>query len=95
MAGPLLVTTSTHPPGKPILATYLHLPDQMAFRPSFVDRDELEIIEARPGAPGLPYVFTLRVTQADPNAPADLDGDGVPDEVPADAAAPQPGEGAA
>ncbi len=71
------------------VSTYMRMLDGSGW----MARPELEIIEARPGAPGLPYVFTLRVTQADPNAPVDADGDGVPDEAPADAA--QPGEGAA
>ena len=61
----------------------------------WMTRPELGIIEARPGAPGLPYVFTLRVTQSDPNAPVDADGDGVPDEAPAGDAAPATGEAAA
>jgi len=61
----------------------------------WMTRPELEIIEARPGATGLPYVFTLRVTQSDPNKPVDTDGDGVPDEVPAGDAATQDGEAAA
>jgi type IV pilus assembly protein PilN len=43
---------------------------------------ELSIIEAREGEPGLPFVFTLSVTLANPNAPVDTDGDGVPDTVP-------------
>jgi type IV pilus assembly protein PilN len=43
---------------------------------------ELSIIEAREGEPGLPFVFTLSVTLANPNAPIDTDGDGVPDTVP-------------
>ena len=43
---------------------------------------ELSIIEARDGVPGLPYAFTLGVQLANPNAPTDLDGDGIPDPVP-------------
>ena len=40
---------------------------------------DLSIIEAKAGDPGLPYVFTLSVLLANPNAPKDLDGDGKPD----------------
>ena len=53
----------------------------------WMSRPELEIIEARPGAPGLPFVFNLRVTQTDPNKTVDTDGDGVPDATPDEAAA--------
>ena len=56
----------------------------------WMSRPELEIIEARPGAPGLPFVFNLRVTQTDPNATVDTDGDGVPDAPAADAETPAP-----
>ena len=52
----------------------------------WMSRPELEIIEARPGAPGLPFVFNLRVIQTDPNKTVDTDGDGVPDAAPADVA---------
>ena len=45
----------------------------------WMTRPELSIIEAQAGDPGLPYAFTLTVMLANPNAPADLDGDGVPD----------------
>jgi type IV pilus assembly protein PilN len=48
---------------------------------------ELSIIEARAGEPGLPFVFNLSVTLANPNAPRDEDGDGIPD-APAAPAAP-------
>jgi type IV pilus assembly protein PilN len=48
----------------------------------WMTRPELSIIEAREGEPGLPFVFTLSVTLANPNAPVDTDGDGVPDTVP-------------
>ena len=61
----------------------------------WMSRPELEIIAARPGAPGLPFVFNLRVTQADPNKPVDTDGDGIPDAAPADAPAPADGGPAA
>ena len=53
----------------------------------WMSRPELEIIEARPGAPGLPFVFNLRVTLTDPNKTVDTDGDGVPDAAPGDVAA--------
>ena len=53
----------------------------------WMSRPELEIIEARPGAPGLPFVFNLRVIQTDPNKTVDTDGDGVPDATPDEAAA--------
>lgn len=43
---------------------------------------ELQVIEARGTDKGLPYEFTLQVTLANPNAPKDEDGDGVPDPVP-------------
>ena len=44
---------------------------------------ELSIIEARGTDKGLPYEFKLQVTLANPNAPKDEDGDGIPDLVPA------------
>ena len=53
----------------------------------WMSRPELEIIEARPGAPGLPFVFNLRVIQTDPNKTVDTDGDGVPDATSGQAAA--------
>jgi type IV pilus assembly protein PilN len=40
---------------------------------------ELSVIEARGDNKGLPYAFNLRVKLANPNAPKDTDGDGVPD----------------
>lgn len=40
---------------------------------------DLAIIEAQAGEPGLPFTFRLSVTLANPNAPRDLDGDGIPD----------------
>jgi type IV pilus assembly protein PilN len=45
----------------------------------WMTKPELSIIEARDGEPGLPYSFTLTVMLANPNAPKDEDGDGVPD----------------
>ena len=53
----------------------------------WMTKPELSIIEAKSGDPGLPYVFTLTVMLANPNAPKDLDGDGVPDAPVAPAAA--------
>ena len=44
---------------------------------------ELSIIEARGTDKGLPYEFKLMVKLANPNAPKDEDGDGIPDPVPA------------
>jgi len=40
---------------------------------------DLSIIEAKGGDKGLPYMFKLKVKLANPNAPKDEDGDGVPD----------------
>ncbi|GAB3748723.1 PilN domain-containing protein [Lysobacter olei] len=40
---------------------------------------ELSIIEAKGTDKGLPYMFSLQVKLANPNAPKDEDGDGVPD----------------
>lgn len=40
---------------------------------------DLSIIEAKGADKGLPYVFKLQVKLANPNAPKDEDGDGVPD----------------
>jgi type IV pilus assembly protein PilN len=40
---------------------------------------DLSVIEAKGDNTGLPYVFTLKVKLANPNAPKDTDGDGVPD----------------
>ena len=55
----------------------------------WMTKPELSVIEAKAGDPGLPYTFTLTVMLANPNAPKDLDGDGVPDApvAPAPAAA--------
>ena len=56
---------------------------------------QLSIIEAKGEDKGLPYEFSLQVKLADPNAPRDTDGDGVPDSVPApEAVAPAPADGA-
>ena len=47
----------------------------------WMTKPELSIIEAKDGGdPGLPYAYTLTVTLANPNAPKDSDGDGVPDQ---------------
>ncbi|HEY4560517.1 MAG TPA: PilN domain-containing protein, partial [Lysobacter sp.] len=55
---------------------------------------QLSIIEAKGEDKGLPYEFSLQVKLADPNAPRDTDGDGVPDSVPApEAAAPAAADG--
>ncbi|GAA4859894.1 PilN domain-containing protein [Luteimonas vadosa] len=56
----------------------------------WMTKPDLSIIEARDGIAGLPYTFTLAVQLANPNAPKDEDGDGVPDET-APAAEPAPG----
>jgi type IV pilus assembly protein PilN len=45
----------------------------------WMTKPELSIIEAKAGDSGLPYAFTLTVMLANPNAPKDEDGDGVPD----------------
>lgn len=47
---------------------------------------DLSIIEARGADKGLPYQFKLQVKLANPNAPKDEDGDGVPDAPAAPAA---------
>jgi type IV pilus assembly protein PilN len=54
---------------------------------------ELSVIEARGGNKGLPYEFDLLVKLANPNAPVDTNGDGVPD-APAPVAAPVASTGA-
>ncbi len=46
---------------------------------------DLSVIEAKGDNKGLPYEFNLQVKLANPNAPKDTDGDGVPD-APAPAA---------
>jgi type IV pilus assembly protein PilN len=48
----------------------------------WMTKPDLSIIEARDGVAGLPYVFNLTVQLANPNAPKDEDGDGIPDPVP-------------
>jgi type IV pilus assembly protein PilN len=45
----------------------------------WMTKPDLSVIEAKAGDPGLPYTFTLSVMLANPNAPKDTDGDGVPD----------------
>lgn len=45
----------------------------------WMTKPELSVIEAKEGEAGLPYVFTLAVTLANPNAVKDEDGDGKPD----------------
>ena len=49
---------------------------------------ELSIIEAKGDDKGLPYEFRLQVKLANPNAPKDEDGDGVPDAPAVPVAAP-------
>ncbi|WP_242110477.1 PilN domain-containing protein [Luteimonas aquatica] len=51
----------------------------------WMTKPELSIIKAEGAVKGLPYVFTLIVTTANPNAPRDEDGDGIPDAPPAQA----------
>ncbi len=48
----------------------------------WMTKPDLSIIEARDGVAGLPYAFNLAVQLANPNAPKDEDGDGIPDAVP-------------
>ncbi|MEO6170167.1 MAG: PilN domain-containing protein [Lysobacter sp.] len=45
----------------------------------WMTRPELSIIEAKGFEQGLPYEFKLQVKLANPSAPVDEDGDGVPD----------------
>jgi type IV pilus assembly protein PilN len=45
----------------------------------WMTKPDLSIIEAKAGDAGLPYAFTLTVMLANPNAPKDENGDGVPD----------------
>jgi len=52
----------------------------------WMTKPDLSIIEAKGGDKGLPYEFKLQVQLANPNAPKDEDGDGVPDEPAAPAA---------
>ena len=59
----------------------------------WMTKPQLSIIEAKEGDSGLPFTFSLSVTLANPNAPVDADGDGVPDkpaEAPAATPAPTP-----
>ncbi len=56
----------------------------------WMTQPQLSIIEAKEGDVGLPFVFSLSVTLANPNAPKDADGDGEPDVAPG-----APAEGAA
>lgn len=50
----------------------------------WMTKPDLNVIEAKGNEKGLPYEFKLQVKLANPNAPKDEDGDGVPDEpVPA------------
>ncbi|GAB2613729.1 PilN domain-containing protein [Novilysobacter erysipheiresistens] len=58
----------------------------------WMTRPELSIIEARGTDKGLPYEFKLQVTLANPNAPEDLDGDGIPDPAPVVAAEATPAD---
>lgn len=55
----------------------------------WMTKPDLSIIEAKAGDPSLPYTFTLSVLLANPNAPKDANGDGVPD-VPAAGVRPAP-----
>ena len=66
------------------VSTYM----RMLENAGWMTKPELSIIEARDGEPGMPYTFTLSVMLANPNAPKDEDGDGVPDAPAPDAAAP-------
>jgi len=45
----------------------------------WMTKPDLSIIEAKEGDPALPYTFNLSVMLANPNAPKDENGDGVPD----------------
>ena len=54
----------------------------------WMTKPDLSIIEAKGEDKGLPYEFSLRVTLANPNAPKDEDGDGIPDAPAQDLAAP-------
>jgi len=55
----------------------------------WMSKPDLSIIEAKAGDPALPYTFTLTVMLANPNAPKDANGDGVPD-APAAGTSPAP-----
>jgi len=54
----------------------------------WMTKPDLSVIEAKAGDPALPYTFNLSVMLANPNAPKDENGDGVPDAPAATAAAP-------
>ena len=56
---------------------------------------QLSVIEAKGEDKGLPYEFKLQVKLADPNAPRDTDGDGIPDAVTAPETATAPAGGTA
>jgi len=45
----------------------------------WMTKPDLSVIEAKEGDPALPYTFNLSVMLANPNAPKDENGDGVPD----------------
>lgn len=45
----------------------------------WMTKPDLSIIEAKGSDKGLPYMFKLQVQLANPNAPKDEDGDGMPD----------------
>ena len=45
----------------------------------WMTKPDLSVIEAKAGDPALPYTFNLSVMLANPNAPKDENGDGVPD----------------
>ncbi len=44
----------------------------------WMTKPDLSIIEAKGDDKGLPYAFNLQVKLANPNAPKDEDGDGMP-----------------
>src|SRR5690606_342482 len=48
----------------------------------WMTKPDQSVIEAKDGVAGVPYMFSLSVQLANPNAPKDEDGDGVPDPVP-------------
>ncbi|HRN61442.1 MAG TPA: PilN domain-containing protein [Luteimonas sp.] len=54
----------------------------------WMTKPDLSVIQARDGVAGLPFMFNLSVQLANPNAPKDEDGDGIPDPVPPVNAAP-------
>ncbi len=66
------------------VSTYLRMLEQSGW----MTTPELAVIEAKGEDKGLPYVFTLQVKLANPNAPKDEDGDGIPDAPPVDGAVP-------